>query len=524
MMDEDRDTDDLVSLADAMDESVPPAPEMPPSPISRASQPRDAGERLEKLRSHESMLLGVDRLLISDGARLVLFLPLLVIVLYGLAQSFTNSNPQWWVEHVEDAAGGLPMSTGIYIMSLLMLVADITLLLILLRLMVVTRKIFRLEAESLTTAGMTFNSAHGYTEMRATMDGATRQLGVTTALMVLAATLLATSLWFTEEVVDTPILIAFSTGALLSGHGVHMVSERSRFNTAEPWGMLEAFYPPIHPALLGRPFTDVIRAHIDPLLAVRISEYLRSVESKIQQGSSRRELQEMLLHLLYLRRSSLIDEEEFRAALEPMVDQATVEALFRHPELGEETWDRLLARARSQCAPFFRLHDRMRMRSQSGRTSEGVWFDVGMENLVVGQANLFAFVLNEGHEPMKLILRVQTPDFRPQECVYRLMVDPYSPEPESLMPIPISASLPHALSATRIVWQSLLPSSMGEATVTVRLEDEAGNLISGRVLTVQVRSDLFTRTKMTLGVLFMVGAAIVVLSPLVPFILTLLGL
>ena len=258
LMDEQGGTDELDSLAEALDESLPPAPNMPPSPISRATQPRGAGEKLEKLRSHESMLLRVDRLLISDGARLVLFLPLLVIVLYGLAQSFTNSNPQWWVNHVEDAAGGLPMSTGIYVMSLLMLVADITLLLILLRLMVVTRKIFRLEAEALTTAGMTFNSAHGYTEMRATMDGATRQLVVTTALMVLAATLLATSLWFTEEVVETPILLAFSTGALLSGHGVHLVSERSRFNTAEPWGMLEAFYPPIHPALLGRPFTDVI--------------------------------------------------------------------------------------------------------------------------------------------------------------------------------------------------------------------------------------------------------------------------
>ena len=122
------------------------------------------------------MLLGVDRLLISDGARLVLFLPLLVIVLYGLAQSFTNSNPQWWVNHVEDAAGGLPMSTGIYVMSLLMLVADITLLLILLRLMVVTRKIFRLEAEALTTAGMTFNSAHGYTEMRPACGSPRRSL------------------------------------------------------------------------------------------------------------------------------------------------------------------------------------------------------------------------------------------------------------------------------------------------------------------------------------------------------------
>jgi hypothetical protein len=65
---------------------------------------------------------------------------------------------------------------------------------------------------------------------------------------------------------------------------------------------------------------------------------------------------------------------------------------------------------------------------------------------------------------------------------------------------------------------------MGEATVTVRLEDGAGNLISGRVLTVQVRSDLLTRIRMTLGGLFMVGATIVVLSPMLPFLLNLLGL
>lgn len=103
-MDEDRDNDDLDDLAEALGESVPAAPEIPPSSIPRAAHPRDAGERLEKLKSHEHTLLGVDRLLISDGARLVLFLPLLVIVLYGLAQSFTNSNPQWWVKHIEDAS------------------------------------------------------------------------------------------------------------------------------------------------------------------------------------------------------------------------------------------------------------------------------------------------------------------------------------------------------------------------------------------------------------------------------------
>lgn len=520
---EDVRTDHLEELADSLEEVVPSAPEMPPRSITESQRSPEGAEKILRLKSQEELLLRADRLLISDGARLVLFLPLVVISLYGLAQTFTASNPQWWTDHIESTVGGLGVSTGIYGMSLLMLVADTALLLILLRLMVLTRAIFRLEAKELTTIGLTFNSAHGYAEMRATIDGAIRQLGVTILLMVLAAVLLAVSLWLPDDIVSTPILIAFSTGALLSGHGVHMVSDRPRFNTSEPWGMLEAFSPPIHPALLSRPFTDVIRAHIDPLLAVKISQYLGLLDSKIQQHSSRRELQETLLHLLYLRRSSLIDEEQFRAALEPMVDASTIEGLFSHPELGEETWDRLLSRARAECPPFFRLHDRIRMRRSGGRTEDGIWLDVDMENLVVGQANLFAFVLNEGDEPMDVVLKVQTPDFRPHECVYRLRIDPSPVDSENLSP-DISSSLLKTISVTSIVWQSLLPSSMGESTVTVRLEDDSGNLISGRVLTVQVRSDLLTRIKMTLGGLFMVGAAIVVLSPMLPFLLNLLGL
>ena len=65
---------------------------------------------------------------------------------------------------------------------------------------------------------------------------------------------------------------------------------------------------------------------------------------------------------------------------------------------------------------------------------------------------------------------------------------------------------------------------MGEATVTLRLEDEAGNLISGRVLTVQIRSDLLTRVRMSLGGLFMFGAAVVTISPFLPFLFNLIGL
>ena len=85
-------------------------------------------------------------------------------------------------------------------------------------------------------------------------------------------------------------------------------------------------------------------------------------------------------------------------------------------------------------------------------------------------------------------------------------------------------NLPLVLESTKIIWQSLLPEETGEATVTVRLEDEDGNLLSGRVLTVQNRADLFTRLRLSIGAVFLVGAGIAILSPILPFFTSLLGL
>ena len=517
---------ELNDLAQDLGSSIPEAPTID-SEKSHLINKGDNGELLQtitRLQEYERNLVKLDRLFISRGLRFVLIIPIFVIILYGLADSFTGTEPDWWINHVLPVIpGNLSIEVGFFYLAFFFIIADLGLLSLLLLLISITRRIFNLQSERLTKTGLTFKSAHGYAEMKETIDGSFRQVIASTFLMFLSGLFLISSLQFSDLVSGESVLLAFSTGFLLSGHGVHMVSNRSRFNTCETWGMLDSFSPPIHPALLKRPFSDVISAHVDPLLSVRISDYLRSIQHSVNEGNNISELQEKLLHLLHLRRIGYIDEKSFRSELEIMMPAHIIDELFRHPELGEETWERLIVRARDQCASFFRLHDRLRMKIDSGFNHD-IWFDVDMENLVVGQANLFAYVLNYSSEPINLILKIQTPDFRPSGCVYKLRVDPCNEILDGNNDGLSLHKLPLVLKSTKIIWQSLLPEETGEATVTVRLEDEDGNLISGRVLTVQNRSDLFTRLRISIGAIFLVGAGIAILSPILPFFTSLLGL
>lgn len=499
---------------------TPPAPE-----INGMVKDKDRvviSSNKSTLKSRESILTGIDDLLISRGARLILFLPILVVLLFGLAQSYRGSEPDWWEGGVQELFFEFSFSKSVYLFALALMVADLLLLFVLHYLLWVTKRIFQIETDEIVSTGVTFRSSHGYSEMRAVIDGASNQLNLTTTLMVFSTALLGLSLITNpSETEGIPVLIALSTGTLLSGHSVYMVSNRPRFNTVEPWGLLDAFSPPMHPALLNKPFTDVIRSHVDPLLAVRFSKYVSSFSENLQEGVRLSELQEYLLQVLDLFRSGVIEEDDFHHALGELVDTRTIDQIINHPELGEETLDRLLMHARDRCAPFFRLNDRMRMHLAT-QSNEEIWFDVDMENLTLGQANLFAFVLNQTGETKDLILRVQTPDFRPNECVYNLKVEPHTDD--SLSGKATHERVSSSMESSRIVWQTLIPSSMGDATVTVRLEDSSGNLISGKVLTSQVRSDLFTRLRMTTGAVFMFGAALAIISPILPFVAKLLGL
>tara|TARA_B100001250_G_scaffold136058_1_gene116453 strand:+ start:1858 stop:3423 length:1566 start_codon:yes stop_codon:yes gene_type:complete len=513
---------DILSIEE--DIELPSAPEFNDVTQKFSNDKHYDQKTIDRLQEYERNLVKLDRLFISRGARFVLVIPIFVIILYGFAESFTGSEPDWWINHVLPVIPfDITIEVGLYYLAFFFIVADLGLLCLLLLLLSVTRRIFNIQSNYLTKTGLTFRSAHGYAEMKETIEGSFRQVIATTFLMFLSGIFLISSLQFSDIVSGNSVLLSFSTGFLLCGHGVHMVSDRSRFNTCETWGMLDSFSPPIHPALLKRPFSDVISAHVDPLLSVRISEYLRSIQHSVNEGNNISELQEKLLHLLHLRRAGYLDEEDFRSELEIMMPLEIIDELFRHPELGEETWDRLIIRAKDRCASFFRLHDRLRMKIDNGINHE-IWFDVDMENLVVGQANLFAYVLNNGPEPVNLILKIQTPDFRPSECVYKLRVNSSNVLLSKIDNESFVQKLPSIIKSTEIVWQSLLPEEPGEATVTVRLEDEEGNLLSGRVLTVQNRADLFTRLRVSIGAIFLIGAGLAIISPILPFFTSLLGL
>ena len=94
----------------------PPAPEI--NKIIKEETRFEERELRDALKNREAILSGLDDLLISRGARLVLFLPIFVIFLFGLAQSYRGADPEWWEGSVRDLFFGLSFSKSVYLLSL----------------------------------------------------------------------------------------------------------------------------------------------------------------------------------------------------------------------------------------------------------------------------------------------------------------------------------------------------------------------------------------------------------------------
>ena len=78
------DIDSMVSVL----QSNTPAPDI--KEITKTEENPIESDQKSTLKVRETILAGIDDLLISRGARLILFLPIIVVVLFGLAQSYRS--------------------------------------------------------------------------------------------------------------------------------------------------------------------------------------------------------------------------------------------------------------------------------------------------------------------------------------------------------------------------------------------------------------------------------------------------
>ena len=146
-----------------------------------------------------------------------------------------------------------------------------------------------------------------------------------------------------------------------------------------------------------------------------------------------------------------------------------------------------------------------------------------MANIVDGSTGLFMYIRNLDVTPRTVVLRMQSPDFRPSDLALTFHLP--AGEAESLLgsAVPVSGegdedvigSLVRLLQLGTTSWQSLLPNRYGEATVTVRLENEDGDLLLGQQINTRVRSGTKKRLRRTgvvvsatLGVLGVVASVI----------------
>ena len=460
--------------------------------------------RSDREQNIHQMILRIERLFITGGLRMDFLTPAVLLIVLGSSVAYADSTPTWWDGGLEEQFR-VELSVFLLLMSGFIIIANIFLIFILFFSLRLNISMFDEHERTMSEQGMTMTNSQGYAEVRRIFDVTRRILRGRTFVLIISFTLVAMSLNPLVDDYRTPLsMLALSS--ILASLGLQVTAPLGTFNTLEPWGLLDSYQPAVHKTLLSDPFLDLVRAHADPLLHTRMSLHLGEIARRLP-GLDMVDFQERLLHLLHLRASTAIDDDEMRKRLSKHIDQDIMDELFDHPELGETTWVRLLSHSAIACPPFFRLYDRLR-RQQVGNSFEDIWFDVDIENLAQGRTNLMAVILNRGKSDIDLILRVQTPDFRPKEGIYRLTVPPAEISSKDDVESQIEA-----MGESMIVWQSLIPSVFGEATVSIRLENTEGSLVNGRVLNVQSRADLTTRFRRSLGSAMIVTAIITALIP-----------
>ena len=455
-------------------------------------------EEVQNLRKLEEKFHGIDTQFLTEGVRIILFLPSFALLFIFGSWAYAGKSPEWWLENIEPTLG-FDLSTAFAMLAVTILFGYCAGLFVHRYRVNLTRMVFREEVKLAADAHRPVNSMHGF----ASVDGLiskTMASHNTALFMAIFATIIAGISAYLDS--DSEIgqrgLLA-SASMLTMSIGQHLSTRNNKFNMVTDDGLLSAYKPPMHPSTLGLVFNDVLRNNMDPLLRSKFDDFLHEFETYMKKGLASDFASEKFLMLMHRRYKGRIDRNTTTTELGEILTDKGIHEILEHDIFSESLWDSIFARSEKKFPAFYRLIDRIEQDMAIGKQPDmpDLLFDVDLENVVTENANLFCYLHNLSKENRQVVLRVNSPDFRPTELLlrYDLKAGEKSWWPTEAVPAfgkgddDRLGRMSGLLQDGTLAWQSLLPERSGDASVAVRLENVDGDLLVGRQINVNVRPE-----------------------------------
>jgi hypothetical protein len=456
----------------------------------------------ESILTSERFWFALDRQLVGSGLRLLLILPAFSFLTSFGALAYAQTSPNWWSK-IEPTVN-LSFAMALTSLTFVILFGYIITQVIHRHRTHLSIANFQSEVERLNDEHRAVQSLHGYEGLAHHMTSVRAKHTLSLCYAVFSTLLLVGIFYVNIVTLNGRILLLLSFSFTLLSLGQHMSTRSRPFNMDERTGLLDAYNPPIHPSTLEMVFSDLVKTQMDPLLRSEYEVYSKEIESHILPKIDAQFAREKLLMTLY-RHSKGLDFKTMESELSEVLNEKGMGFVRDHPVFTMEEWLSIIHHVESSCPAFFRMIGRIEEDLGAGRdtTTQDIVFEVDMENVVHERANLFTLMHNLSDEPKTIVLRVQSPDFRPHDLAMTYKLEPGEQRWWSNKTLPLAAEgdddvlglMSGLLRDGTMAWQSLLPERFGEATVSVRLEEQSGDLLIGRQINVRVRSKYRERVR-----------------------------
>ena len=464
----------------------------------------------------EDFLYALDRQLISSGIRLLLFLPAFAILAFFGAWSQATTSPKWWNDFVEPTIGH-SFATILVVLVFVILLGYILSMAVhrhRVNLSIINFKLKVKEAEDLH---LSVRSLHGYEPLEKLLNKSASKHFFALIYSMLAILSISAIFYYGIQSDVGRNLLLFSFSFTVLSLGQHIYTRSSYFNMAERTGLLNSYQPPVHPSTLDMVLSDLVKSQLDPLLKTDYDAFVKDVEKHVKRGIEPRFAREKMMMTLY-KHSKGLDLSSVFEEFNEILTKAGVQFIKEHPVFTIEEWLTIIEHIEKRTPAFFRMIGRIEEDLSAGRKTlrDGIVFEVDMENIVHKKANLFTFMHNLSNESRTLVLRVQSPDFRPHDLAMTYRLEPGEEKwwPDEAIPVAqkgnddILAVMSGLLRDGTVAWQTMLPERFGEATVSVRLEEVSGELLIGSQMNVRIRPEFKERIRSTSSlILSLIGVA-----------------